>query len=787
MATRWLMAAGLSILTLVAFAAVRGHGFVSVDDHIYVTDNAHVLAGLTWSGVAWAFTTSYANFWHPLTWLSLMLDVQLFGVNPGAMHVTNVLLHLANTLVWFVVLSRMTGAPGLSAFVAGLFAVHPLHVESVAWVSERKDVLSTFFMMLALWCYAVYTDQRRSGRRATPAFLGVLGLFTLGLMAKPMLITLPFVMLLLDWWPLRRATFESGARDGRPALASVWRAWAPLIREKLPLFALAAASGVVAFVAQSRGGAVASLETFPLTTRLANVLHSYIAYIGQMFWPSGLVAFYPYPQVTAFWPALAALLALVAITAAVILVARRRPHLAVGWLWYVGTLLPVSGLVQVGSHAMADRYTYVPLIGLFVMVSWGAVDLAGRVRLRRSVMAAMACAVLLACTVTTRAQVVVWQDSVALWQHALDAMPANYYAHNALGLEFGKQGRDSEAMEQFVEASRLAPGFPNSHNNLGQLLAARGRSDDAIAEYRKALDLAPDYLPAHINLGNALLKSGRAAEAVQQDAEAVRLAPAAADVRVDLGNALLEASRPGDAIEQLSSAVGVHPDSAAAHYDLANALQRVGRLPEAVEQYRTALGLQSPADSVETLNNLGATFERMGRFDEAAAEFRQVLRLDPGSARALNNLGNLLLRTGRPAGAAERYREAIRLAPSDADAHMNLGNALADLGQLSEAESEQRKAIRLAPESANAHYNLANTLLQSGRLKEALAQYNETLRLEGPSADLYCALGLTFERLGRPGEADIHYREALRLNPNDADAEAGRARVSLGQRRDPGP
>jgi tetratricopeptide (TPR) repeat protein len=783
---RWPLAAGLLVVTLAAFAAVWRHGFVSVDDHIYVTDNARVLAGLTWSGVGWAFTTTHANFWHPLTWLSLMLDVQLFGANPGAMHVTNLLFHLANTVLWFVVLSRMTGAPGPSALVAGLFAVHPLHVESVAWISARKDVLSTFFLLLALWCYAVYVDDRRKGERGALAYAGVLGLFALGLMAKPMLVTLPFVMLLLDWWPLGRASgvearaclAEADGEGGRVSLSAAWRSWAPLVREKLPLFALAAASGVVAYLAQERGGAVAGLAAFPLTGRLANALHSYVAYIGQMFWPVGLAAFYPYPQVTLVWPAVAAAFTLAAITVAAVLLARHRPHLAVGWFWYVGTLLPVSGLVQVGSHAMADRYTYVPLVGLFVMAAWGVADLPSRARLPRRALAVASCVLLLACAALTRAQVATWRDSTALWQHAIDVMPDNYYAHNGLGLELARQGRHAEAKAHFAEAVRLAPGFPNGHNNLGQALAGENRLDEALAEFRTALALNPDYPQAHTNLGNALLKARRPQEAVLHFTEAIRVDPDSADARTNLGSALLEASRPAAAIEQLTSAVALRPGSAAAHYDLANALQRVGGLEEAVEHYRMALALQPATQSVETRNNLGATLVRMGRLDEAAAEFDQALRIDPRSTQALNNLGSLLLQTGRPAAAADKFRDAIRLEPASADAHMNLGNALADMGRLAEAEREQRLAVRLAPESADAHYNLGSTLEQRGRLDEA-AQYNETLRLEGPSPDIHYALGWTLERLGRARDAEAQYREVLRLSPGNAEAAARLARLAL--------
>jgi tetratricopeptide (TPR) repeat protein len=774
----WLLAAGLTIVTVLAFAAVRHHGFVSVDDHIYVTDNRQVLAGLTWSGLAWAFTTSHANFWHPLTWLSLMLDVQLFGAGAGAPHVTNALLHLASVLVLFLALVRMTGAPGRSAFVAALFAVHPLHVESVAWISERKDVLSTFFMMLTLWCYASYVERQRRGEGTTKvSYLAALGLFALGLMAKPMLVTLPFAMLLLDWWPLRRATVFRGEAHDDGASPRTWRAWAPLVREKLPFLALAAVSGAVAFVAQRSGGAVAALESFPFSGRIANALHSSLAYIVKMFWPAGLMAFYPYPQVISVWPAAGALLALAAVSAVVVWMAPRRPYLAVGWFWYVGTLLPVSGLVQVGSHAMADRYTYVPLIGLFVMIAWGASELAGRARGRQVLLGTVACGVLAACTVTTRAQVMTWKDSVALWQHALDVMPANYYAHNGLGLELSRQGRSREAMAHFAEASRIARGFPNGHNNLGLLLADGGRIDEAIAEYRQAIQLAPGYLQARINLGNALLKIGRPDQAITQYDEAIRLDPDSAEARTDLGNALLDVGRADEAMQRYREAIHLHPDFASAHYNLGNALQRGGRLTEAVEHYHEALRLESPADSVETHNNLGATLERLGRLDEAVAQFNEALRLAPGSARARNNMGNVFLQMGRPAEAAGQYRDAIRNEPNYAEAHMNLGNALADMGRLEDAEREHRQAVQIDPQSANAHYNLANTLRQRGRLEEALAHYTETLRLEGASAEVHRALGATLEGLGREAEAVTHYQEALRVQPNEPEAAAGLTRV----------
>lgn len=772
--TIWLLVA-LATITVAAYAPLRHHDFVGIDDPIYVINNPHLRGGLTWAKVASAFGSSYANFWHPLTLLSLMLDVQLFGVSAGALHLSNLLLHVASTLVLFLVLLRMTGARGPSAFVAALFAVHPLHVESVGWIAERKDVLSTLFWMLTLWAYAGYARRSRGARYGL-----VVILFVLGLMAKPMLVTLPFTLLLLDLWPLGRVSLSANPACPRrwPALS---RAWLPLLREKVPLFALAVAAGVIAFLSQQRGGAVAPLESFPMAGRVATTLVGYASYILKMIWPRTLVAFYPYPQTMPLGPAAAALAALAGVSVLVVRLASRHPYLAVGWFWYVGTLLPVSGLVQVGSHAMADRYTYVPLIGLFIMVAWGVPELFGRGRARRAILTTFAAGAVVACVVATRAQVMTWRNSVTLWQHALRVMPDNYYAHNALGLELYKQGLTDEAAAHFLRSAELAPGFPNPHNNLGLLLAERGRTAEAIEQYNEALRRWPDYPQAHVNLGNALLTAGRARDAVAHFDEALRLGTDPATARTGLGNALMATGRSEEAIGQYEEALRLNPTLAAAHYNLGNAQARIGRLEVAIDCYREALRLEP--GSVDTRNNLGVALEKLGRHEEAVAQFTEALRRNPNSPSANTNLGNALLGAGRPAEAVEQLREALRLKPDYAEAHMNLGTALFATNRFEEALGEHREAVRLDPGSANAHYNLALTLQRMGRLAEAVVQYQDTLRVEGDSADVRVALGAALERLGRLQEAVGQYREALRLEAGSAEASAGLARVLAAQNR----
>jgi tetratricopeptide (TPR) repeat protein len=603
----------LFIATLTVYWQVGNYEFVHLDDDKYIIENSHVRKGLTRESVIWAFTATEVANWHPLTWLSHMLDFQLYSLNPKGHHLTSVLFHLVNSLLLFLIFKRMTGALWRSGFVAALFALHPLHVESVAWVAERKDVLSTFFLFLTLLSYTRYVER--------PGFYGYLLIilfFTLGLMAKPMLVTLPFLLLLLDFWPLERfklgqsgnshtATSQPSINAKKPR-TQVFR----LLVEKIPFFALAAISSIVTFIVQKSGGAVGTLEIYPFEIRLANALVSYARYIIKMIWPQNLAVFYPHPgQSLPMWQAAGAGLLLLVISTAVIRVGRRYPYLPVGWLWYVGTLVPVIGLVQVGSQAMADRYTYVPLIGLFIIIAWGVSDLVGSWRYGKPALTLAATSLPSALIVCASLQVSHWKNSLTLFDHAL----------------------------------RVTVNNSQMHNNLGNVLSEKGKLQEAISHYTSALKISPNYGEAHINLGVALANQGKLEEAIKHYSAALRLKPNSPELHNNLGVSLFRRGHIPGAIDQYLAAVQLKPDYAEAHNNLGNALAQQVKLPEAEVHYSKALKIR--ADYPEAHNNLGVALARQGRLNEAIFHFSEAVRLEPNYAQARANLELALQEAGK--------------------------------------------------------------------------------------------------------------------------------------------
>jgi protein O-mannosyl-transferase len=590
-----LVGLGLLVGTLAVFGPVCANDFVNYDDPQYVTANSHVLAGLKGDSIRWAFTATESHNWHPLTWLSLQLDYQLYGLRPWGYHLTSLLLHSANTVLLFLVFRWLTGAVWPSALVAALFAVHPLHVESVAWVAERKDVLSTFFGLCALAAYAGYV-QRPGLLRYLPVLLAM----ALSLMAKPMLVTLPGVLLLLDYWPLGRLRIGEPVLGNHrttphhPPLAKP-ASLALVLGEKVPLVALAVASGVVTVYAQNKGGAIQTLENLSFALRAGNAVVSYVAYLALTLWPAGLAPFYPHPRANLpAWQVAGAAVLLAGLTALVLAYRRQRPYLAVGWFWYLGTLLPVIGLVQVGDQALADRYTYVPLIGVFLLAAWGLSDLVTHRPGWEKPAAAAAAVALLACAVLTWHQIAYWHDSRSLWEHALRVTVDNHVAENNLASAFltGK-GSVEEAEQHLRRAVELKPDFWTGYASLGIVLDTQGRLDEAIDCYSQSLALQPDQTKTRNNLGVALGKKGKMDEAIAQFDEAIRLDPNFTEGYQNLALALARAGRLDEAVAVAWKCVERMPRKAQYRRTLASLLQKRGDEEEAAAQFREADRLES--------------------------------------------------------------------------------------------------------------------------------------------------------------------------------------------------
>ena len=636
----------LVVVTLAVYGQVAWCGFASYDDNEYVRENGWVQTGLTWDSVWWALTTNHAANWHPLTWLSLMLDREWFGASPAGSHLVNLLFHAANSALLFLLLRQATGAHWRSAAVAGLFALHSLHVESVAWIAERKDVLSAFLGLLALLFFVRHAQQQNARSEENPAgekrtvslpsaaYLWSLLFFALGLLSKPMLVTWPFVLLLLDWWPLERIS-----PFGFHVSGSSTRKFSQLVREKIPFFALSLLSCVVTFIVQRKDGAMGTFTGFPVTARIENAFVSYARYLAKTIWPFDLAVIYPHPE---HWPwptvTLSACLIL-GLSALMLWHGRKWPFLVVGWFWFLGTLVPVIGLVQVGMQAMADRYTYLPLIGVFILFAWGVSEITARWQTTRSariIIGVMTSLVLVACAARTADQLRHWRNGETLARHALAVTKANYVAYGILGTYLSDNGRLADAIENYRRAVQIRPADVQAQNNLGLALAHTGRLSEAADCFRLALRINPHFADAHNNLGNVLSAQGREEEAL-------------------------------------------------------NCFRRA---------------LQSNPDYAEALNNLGRISAHRGQNDEAIASYRRALQIKPNLADGFFNLGNARARQGQFAEAAENYRRALRIHPDDAEAHRNLGWTLSQLGRRDEAIAHLTEALRLKPDDAGTKQQL---------------------------------------------------------------------------------
>ncbi len=670
----------LVALVFIAFGQAAGFPFINYDDAQYVYKNPMITRGLTLGGIRWAFTHVLVGHWHPLTIMLLMLDCRIFGVWAGGHHLVNIILHAASAVLLFLLLRDMTAAMWRSAFVAALFAIHPLRVESVVWVSEIKDVLSGLFFMLTLWAYVGYA--RHPGSKGRYAL--VLLFLALGLLSKPMLVTVPCVLLLLDYWPLGRM------RDFAQFRALFW--------EKLPMFALSALSSLAAVLALKS-------DENPTGSYPANAPIAYVAYLGKFIYPVNLAVIYPLPKDgSPPWQVMDAILILAFLSAVAWYLRKREPCVITGWLWYLGMLVPVVGVLQTGNQAYADRYTYLPQIGICIAITWLAADWAGRVWARRILLGCLAAPILLALLLVTRHQTNYWRDSNTLWIHTLDCTGANYIAHNSYGMALFDEGRTDESIDQFRAAINVAYNNADVHLNLANALLQERRIDQAIAEFHEALRIKPDYADAYSNLSNALLQKGRTDEAVAMAREALRIDPDIPNAHYNLGNALYQQGRRDEAIAEFRKAVQLDPAYGDAYYNLGGALAGRGRVDEAIDAYREAAKL-NPA-SYQTFNNLGYALLQGGKTEDAAAAFRNALEINANIVPAHINLGTALSRLGRNGEAVAEFEAALRIDPGNVEAGKRLAWILATTTDPSLRNGPKALELALSVNRATGGYNL---------------------------------------------------------------------------------
>ncbi len=618
----------LTVVTLAVFWQVNHYGFINLDDPVYVMENSHIQSGITLDGFRWAFSTTYAEFWHPLTWLSLMFDYQLYGLNAGGYHLTNLILHILSALLLFWLFNRMTGTIWRSAFVAAFFALHPLHVESVAWISERKDVLSVFFWMLTLCLYVYYTEKPVIKR-----YLPVVFFFACGLMSKPLVVTLPFIMILLDYWPLGR--FKSQRFEGHLTMIVTGKVLLKSLWEKIPFFVLSAVFSIITLYAQFKPSV--KHYQFPLDSRLANAPVSFMTYLEKTFVPNHMAVFYPFSFQLPAWQVWGSVFLLLFISVTVIISMRRLPYLFIGWFWYVITLLPVTGIVQARNFSMADRYTYLPLIGIAVMLGWGIPSLIKSEDMRKKILFPASVAFLAILTFLTWHQCGYWKNSIEICNHALQVTKDNYLAHINLGSALFDEGKTEEAIAHYSEAINIKPNIILSYNKRGIAYAKLGLHQRALNDFDKAISLKPDDAISYNCRGNAYAELGQYQMAIEDYNKTIRLKPDNADAYNDRGTIYAKLGQYQMAIEDFNNAIRLKPDNAAAY------------------------------------NSRGAVFIKFGQYQMAIEDLNKAIRLKPDDADAYNNRGTIYTKLGQYQMAIEDFNNAIRLKPDDADTYFNRG------------------------------------------------------------------------------------------------------------------
>ena len=663
----------LAAVILAVFWQVNQFDFITLDDPVYVTLNRHIRSGITLDGFRWAFFTTYAEFWHPLTWLSLMFDYQLYGLNAGGYHMTNLILHILSTLLLFWLFNRMTGAIWRSAFVAALFALHPLRVESVAWIAERKDVLSAFFWMLTFCLYVYYTEKP-----AIKRYLLVLFCFVCALMSKPIVVTLPVIMILLDYWPLKR--FES--KKGNLIL---WQ-----LREKIPFFVFSAVFSIITFYAQRP----VPVKLFPLSSRLANAPVSFVTYLEKTFWPLDLAVFYPFTSQIQVWKVVFASLLILLISAAVIVAVKRLPYLFVGWLWYATTILPVIGIIQVGNHAMTDRYTYLPSVGIAIMLAWGIPLLFPREYIRKKVLFPAGIAFLAIMALLAWQQCGYWKNSFKLFGHALSVTKNNYLAHISIAAALSNEGKNKEAIDDYNKAIDITPDNILLYIHKGVIYTKRGQYQLAIDNFNEAIRRSPNNAEAHNKLAFIYDILGQYQRAIEYYNKAILLKPDDADVYINKGVIYTKLGQYQLAIDNFNEVLRRSPNYVEAYHKRGYAYAEIGQYQRAIEDYNKAI-LLNP-NNADVHNDRGVIYGKGSQYQLAIDDFNEAIRIKPDIAEAFNNRGFTYDKLGQYQHAIEDYNKAILLRPDYVLAYYNRGTAYNKLSQHQRANDDWNKARSLS-------------------------------------------------------------------------------------------
>jgi protein O-mannosyl-transferase len=674
----------LIITTLAVYWQVNEFEFVGLDDALYVADNPHIKEGLSYQNIKWAFTdaTEITNYWAPLTWISIIIDYKLYEMNAGGYHRTNLIFHILNSILILLVFNKMTGKRWHSAFIAVMFAIHPLHVESVAWMTERKDVLSTFFWMLTMWFYASYVILPGTGR-----YLLVIIFFFLGIMAKPMLVTLPFALLLLDFWPLSRL---------EPSLSvSALKKTFLLLLEKVPLFIIIFIASLSAFFFQEKGGVLPSLELIPFYLRIENILVSYTGYLLKTIWPFGLSAIYPYPNNIPNWQVIISFTILSSISLISIRTIKKAPWFTFGWFWYLGILVPVIGIVVIGPHAMADRYTYIPLIGIFIIISWGIPELITQLKFRTAYLGISVCLLSLILLLITWIQVGYWRTSYTLFKHALEVTEKNPLAHDGMANAFAKRGQVEESIKHYKKSILQYPYSAEVHSNLGVALFKQGKIKEAIKHYNTAIQLKPDFITAWNNLGNALKKIGQFEEATACFTKLIKLEPNSAVINYNYGSLLLEKNQ----------------------------------LKEAEIYFKKAIQLD-PSFTADANNNLGKIYMRMNEIEKAVLSFLQALQDNPDQAKTHYYLGDAYSKAGKLDEAMKHFSEAVTIEPDFINARVAF-KQVSDLNkQFNELVKTMEKEIKGDPKNPNLFFQLGKLYEQTKNFDQAIIAYQNSIEIQ---------------------------------------------------------